>query len=149
MSRATASPPAKAGLTPPSPLEGNLIVFDGICLFCSGFARFMAQRDKTARFSFVNAHSQTGRALYLRHGLDPDLLETNIVVYEGQAYTGMASFTAAMSSLGWPWKAFMVLDFLPHGFADKLYDRIARNRYRLGRRTCPLPSKDLKDRLVD
>ena len=32
--------PAEAGFP-----DGNLIVFDGICVFCSGFARFMARHD--------------------------------------------------------------------------------------------------------
>lgn len=129
--------------------QGNLIVFDGICLVCSGFARFMARHDKTADFRFVDAQSETGRSLYEKYGLDADLMETNIVIVGGQAYTKMASFTAAMHSIGWPWKLLTVFDFLPIGVGNWLYDRIAQNRYRLGRRACPLPSKELKDRLID
>lgn len=129
--------------------KGNLIVFDGICLVCSGFARFMARHDKTADFRFVDAQSETGRSLYEKYGLDADLMETNIVIVDGLAYTKMASFTAAMHSIGWPWKLLTVFDFLPIGVGNWLYDRIAQNRYRLGRRACPLPSKELKDRLID
>ncbi len=142
---------AKVRPQPPLPrqLAGNLIVFDADCVLCSGFARFMARHDRHARFRFVNAHSDSGRMLYRHHGLDPDLMETNIVVIKGRAHTKMASFTAAMKSLGWPWRLLAVLDLLPHSFADWLYDRIARNRYRFGRRTCPLPSQDLKDRIID
>lgn len=127
----------------------NLIVFDADCIVCSGFARFMARHDKHAGFRFVTAQSGTGRALYDEHGLDPDLMETNIVIHDGHVYTKMASLAAAMRSLGWPWKAFAVLDLLPQQAADWLYDRIARNRYRFGRRSCPVPSQDLRDRLVD
>ena len=130
-------------------LPDNLIVFDGICVLCSGFACFVARHDRTAGFRFVDAHSQTGQALYRIHGLDPQKMETNIVICRGQAYTKMASFTAAMTSLGWPWKALMVLDLLPRELANWIYDRIARNRYRLGRRACPLPSKALRERLLD
>ncbi len=82
-------------------------------------------------------------------GLDPQKMETNIVICRGRAYTKMASFTAAMKSLGWPWKALTVLDLLPRRLTDWTYDRIAQNRYRLGRRTCPLPSAALKERLLD
>ncbi|MDN3720012.1 DCC1-like thiol-disulfide oxidoreductase family protein [Roseibium salinum] len=66
----------------------------------------MATHDKNAGFRFVDAHSETGRALYRRYGLDPDLMESNIVILDGNAYTRMASFTAAMRSLGWPWRLF-------------------------------------------
>lgn len=136
--------PAEAGFP-----DGNLIVFDGICVFCSGFARFMARHDRRAGFRFVDAHSSTGRALYRHLRLDPDLMQTNIVLLNGHAYTKMASFTVAMRSLGWPWRALAVLDLLPTKFANWVYDRIAQNRYRFGRRSCPLPSAELKERLID
>ncbi|MCK7614698.1 thiol-disulfide oxidoreductase DCC family protein [Roseibium sediminicola] len=129
--------------------QGNLIVFDGICVFCSGFARFMVKHDRRAGFRFVDAHSQTGRALYRLFDLDPDLMETNIVIHDGRVHTKMASFTAAMASLGWPWKALTVLNLLPRSLANWIYDRIAQNRYRFGRRACPLPSAELKERLID
>ena len=109
----------------------------------------MAAHDKHTGFSFVDAHSKTGRDLYQHFGLDPDLMETNIVILHNRAYTKMASFTAAISCLGWPWKALVVLNILPAQVADWLYDRIARNRYRIGRRKCPLPSAELKGRLLD
>lgn len=134
---------------PPAPQIGNLIVFDGNCVVCSGFARFMARHDKHVGFRFVNAHSGIGRTLYRQYGLDPDLMETNIVILNNRAHTKMASFTTAMRSLGWPWKMLQVLDVLPRFAADRFYDLIARNRYRLGRRTCPLPSKELRNRLID
>ncbi|ERP93755.1 hypothetical protein Q669_02570 [Labrenzia sp. C1B10] len=137
------APPALAHL------PDNLIVFDGICVLCSGFARFVARHDRTAGFRFVDAHSEIGQTLYRHHGLDPQKMETNIVICRGRAYTKMASFTAAMKSLGWPWKALTVLDLLPRRLADWTYDRIAQNRYLLGRRTCPLPSAALKERLLD
>ncbi len=140
----------KTGQRTADPLPGgNLIVFDGICTFCSSFARFMAKHDERAGYRFVNAHSDTGRALYRRYDLDPDLMETNIVIFNGRAYTRMASFTAAMTSLGWPWRALAILNLLPSRLSDWLYDRVAQNRYRFGRRACPLPSQALKDRLID
>ncbi|TYC51654.1 DUF393 domain-containing protein [Rhodobacterales bacterium] len=129
--------------------DRNLIVFDAHCILCSGFARFMANHDHHAGYRFVSAQSQRGQELYRRLGLDPALMETNIVMLNGRAYTKMASFTAAMKSIGWPWRVLTVLDILPRPFANWLYDRIARNRYRFGRRSCALPSKELKDRLLD
>lgn len=134
---------------PPADLGENLIVFDADCIVCSGFARFMATHDRKAGFRFVSATSETGRRLYERFRLDPDLLETNIVILDGRAYTKMASFAVAMKSTGWPWALLSVVDFLPRPLADWLYDRIARNRYAFGKRSCPLPAQELKDRLID
>jgi len=127
----------------------NLIVFDADCIVCSGFARFMASHDRNMGYRFVNAHSDHGHALYRRFGLDPDLMETNIVILDGRAFTKMASFCAAMKSLGWPWRLLALLDLLPVSFANWIYDRIAQNRYRFGKRSCQIPSQELKDRLLD
>ncbi|HHI71621.1 MAG TPA: DUF393 domain-containing protein [Rhodobacteraceae bacterium] len=127
----------------------DLIVFDGTCIFCSGFARFMARYDRKARFSFVTAQSEKGRELYRRYGLDPDLMETNIVIVDGVAHVKMAAFAAAVRAIGWPWRLFAVLGYIPQPLSDWLYDRIARNRYLFGRRKCVLPSEDLRGRIVD
>ncbi|WP_306142887.1 thiol-disulfide oxidoreductase DCC family protein [Roseibium sp. MMSF_3412] len=129
--------------------EANLIIFDADCIFCSGFARFMAKHDKQAEFRFVSARSDLGQRLYVKHGLDPDALETNIVVLDGQAYTKMASFAASMRSLGTPWSLLAIVNLLPVSLANWIYDRIARNRYAFGKRSCPLPSSELKDRFID
>jgi predicted DCC family thiol-disulfide oxidoreductase YuxK len=125
--------------------EGDLIVFDAACLFCSGFARFMHRHDRAGRFRFVTAQSPTGRALYRAHGLDPDRMETNIVITAGQAYIKLPAFAAAMRALGAPWSALSLFGRLP----DPFYDWIARNRYRLGRRDCTLPPPGMRARLIE
>jgi predicted DCC family thiol-disulfide oxidoreductase YuxK len=127
----------------------DLIVFDGKCIFCSGFARFMARWDKAERFRFVTAHSAVGRALYLEHGLDPDLMETNIVIVGGRAHVKMQAFAAAVGVLGWPWRGFAALGWLPKRISDPAYDWIARNRYRFGRQVCVMPTGALKARLIE
>jgi predicted DCC family thiol-disulfide oxidoreductase YuxK len=125
--------------------QGDLIVFDAACLFCSGFARFMHRWDRAGRFRFVTAQSATGRALYRAHGLDPDRMETNIVITGGQAHIKMPAFAAAMRALGAPWSALAVFGRVP----DPVYDWIARNRYRLGRRDCTLPPPGMRARLIE
>lgn len=129
--------------------QTDLIVFDGLCVYCSGFARFMARHDHAGRFRFVTAQSPMGRALYRREGLDPDEMSTNIVIVDGVAHVKTAAFAAAMRQLGWPWRAAAATGALPRPLADWFYDRVARNRYLFGRRDCPIPSADLRDRLVE
>ena len=130
-------------------LDHDLIVFDATCIFCSSFARFMARYDRKARFKFVTAQSETGRALYRTYELDPDLMETNIVIVNGRAHVKMAAFRVAMSTIGWPWRLFAVLGLIPQPLSDWLYDRIARNRYVFGRRKCVIPSEELRGRIVE
>lgn len=126
----------------------DLIVFDAACVFCSGFARFMHRHDQAGRFRFVTAQSDFGQVLYRRHGLDPVAMTTNIVITGGEAHVKMQAFAAAMAALGPPWRWLRLMRYLPAG--DWLYDRIARNRYRIaGRRDCALPPPDLRARLLE
>lgn len=127
----------------------DLIVFDGMCVFCSSFARFIVKHDAKQRFRFVTAQSDVGRKIYTAHGLNPDLMETNIVILDGSAHVRMAAFSAAMSALGWPWRALAVVNIIPRPIADWIYNRIANNRYRFGRSSCPLPSPELRARLIE
>ena len=129
----------------PSLPTGDLIVFDAACVFCSGFARLVHRFDRKGRFRFVTAQSQTGRALYIAHDLDPDLLLTNIVIKDGRAFTKMPAFAAAMRALGQPFALLSFTRLIP----DPVYDFIARNRYRLGRKACALPPPKMKARLIE
>ena len=132
-----------------TPHHTDLIVFDGTCIFCSGFVQFMSRHDKTGQFRLVTAQSATGRALYDLHNLDPDLMETNIVIVDGVPHVKLAAFTAAMQAIGWPWRTLAVLNLMPRPVANWLYDRIARNRYVFGRRARQMPSAELRGRLVE
>ena len=128
-----------------------LIVFDGVCVLCSGFARTVVRLDREERFRFTTAQSPLGEALYRQHGLRTDVYETNLVIVDGVAYTRMDSLVAVMDALGWPWRAARILHIMPRRLRDALYGVIARNRYTLfGRKdSCEIPSGALRDRIVD
>lgn len=146
----TVNEPPLAALLPAS-LEGrHLIVFDGVCVFCSGFVRTIMRLDRHDRFRFATAQSPLGEALFRHFGLPIDDYETNLVLVDGVAHQRLDGFIAAMAALGWPWRAARLLRLLPAGLRDRLYSLIARNRYRLfGRRErCDIPSKELRERLI-
>jgi predicted DCC family thiol-disulfide oxidoreductase YuxK len=127
-----------------------LIVFDGVCVLCSGFARTVVRLDRQNRFRFATAQSPLGEALYRKHGLRTDIYETNLVIIDGVAYTRMESLVAVMDTLGWPWRAAKVLMILPKPLRGWLYNRIAQNRYALfGRKdSCEIPSAELRARII-
>lgn len=41
-----------------------------------------------------------------------------------------AAFLQALTQLGWPWRALAIMQLFPRRLLDKLYDGVARNRYR-------------------
>lgn len=116
---------------PAFPDDKPLIVFDGVCIFCSGFAKFILKYDHHDRLNLCTAQSALGRALYIHYGLDPDNYETNIVIRDGRAHFKSDAFFEVMKLLGSGWPLFALLQIFPRRPRNWLYDRIARNRYKL------------------
>lgn len=129
----------------------DVIVFDGVCVLCSGFMHFVVAHDRARRFHFVVAQSPLGEALYAHHGLKHGDYDTNLVFLDGVLYEKFDAFLAVMQRLGWPWRALAVLHALPDRSKPWLYDRIARNRYAwFGRRDrCLVPDADLRARFIE
>lgn len=132
-------------------MSEDLIVFDGECVLCCGFFRFMLEHDHQERFVFATAQSPLGQVLYRDLGLPTDDFETNLVRVEGVTYQRLDAFAAAMGTLGWPWRALTALRHLPAALKDPAYHLIARNRYSLfGRhQSCMIPTPELRRRFAD
>ena len=132
-------------------IEGrDAIVFDGECVLCSGFFRFMLKRDRAGRFRYATAQSDLGQALYAALGLPTDFFETNLVIVDGRIYRKVDAFAAAMRALPAPWPVLGVAPWLPGWLKVPVYNVIARNRYHLfGRHdSCMVPDPALRARFL-
>ncbi|WP_421726010.1 thiol-disulfide oxidoreductase DCC family protein [Bauldia sp.] len=114
--------------------DDDVILYDGVCVFCSGWVRFVAGHDPSGRFRFTPIQSDYGRALAEAAGIDPDDPDTNAVVIGGTVLRRSDAALAVIGSLpGWRWAR--VGQWAPRWLRDGVYTLIARNRYRLfGRR---------------
>ncbi|HEV7391523.1 MAG TPA: DCC1-like thiol-disulfide oxidoreductase family protein [Burkholderiales bacterium] len=136
---------------PRFPDDGPLIVFDGLCIFCSAFIKMVLRHDRREAFRFVLAQSALGQALYQHYRLDTRVFETNLVIVDGRVYTKLDAFVQVAKRLALPWRLLAVVQVLPRFFADRLYDVIARNRYRLFGRTdhCMVPPQHVQTRFLE
>lgn len=135
---------------PDFPDDRPIIVFDGHCALCSGFARFVLRHDVSARYRLLPAQTPLGTALYRHYGLDPDDYRTNILLEGGRAYFKSEGSIRMFQGLGWPWRAAAVVRVLPRPWRDALYSVVARNRIRwFGRRdVCYLAEPGMADRFL-
>lgn len=119
----------------------GLILFDGVCVFCSRWVRFVIARDPQARFSFAPIQSQRGRALAKRFGIDPETPQTNAVIWNGRAWFKSDAALTVLGELEGT-RPLAGLKAVPRPIRDPVYDLIARHRYRLFGRTeiCMVPS---------
>ena len=135
----------------PAPDEPDgLILFDGVCVFCSRWVRFVIARDRARRFAFVPVQSVRGRALAECFGIDPEAPETNAVILDGRIFF---KSDAALSVLGAlpSTRPLALLKLAPRPLRDLVYDLVAANRYRIFGRTasCMAPSPEDRARFPD
>lgn len=134
----------------PAPDEPDgLILFDGVCVFCSRWVRFVIDRDPEQRFRFLPIQSEAGRALAIRYGIDPEVPQTNAVVWGGLIYFKSDAALTVLGALP-KTRALAALKAVPRLLRDPAYDLIARNRYAIFGRTdaCMVPSAEDRARFL-
>ena len=131
--------------------EHPIIIFDGYCALCSGWANFVLRHDHKGRYRLLAAQSPLGAALYRHYGLDPQDYETNILVADGLAWFKSEGSIRMAEGLGFPWSTAAMFRVLPLRLREVLYEAVARNRFRLfgKRENCYLPPTGYKDRFLD
>lgn len=125
-----------------------MIVFDGICVLCNGWVRFLLRRDR-GRYRFASMQSESGRALLSAHGLDVDDPSSFLLVEEGRAWTDTEAIRRVLSGLGGAWRIAALIGLVPRFLRDPLYRIIARNRYRwFGTTACTVPDPSQRSRFL-
>lgn len=135
----------------PPRVEGTaVVVFDGVCVLCNGWVRFLLKHDRARRYRFAAMQSASGRQLLLAHGLDPDDPASFLLVDEDRTWRDTDALQQVLVGLGGAWRAARVLHLVPVQWRDPLYRAIARNRYRwFGRHDrCYLPTAEHQDRFL-
>jgi predicted DCC family thiol-disulfide oxidoreductase YuxK len=130
--------------------DDDVILFDGVCVFCSRWVQFVLRRDTAARFRFTTIQSAYGTRLAQALGIDADDPDTNAVVHGGVAYFKSDGALTVLSCLpGWSW--VRVLFGVPRPLRDAVYNVVARNRYRIFGKydACIVPDAELRARVLE
>jgi predicted DCC family thiol-disulfide oxidoreductase YuxK len=88
---------------PAFPDDRPIIIFDGHCVLCSRFARFVLRHDRRGVFRLTAAQTPLGQSLFRHIGLDPVNFETNVLLEDGQAYFKSDGTIRMFVHLGFPW----------------------------------------------
>jgi predicted DCC family thiol-disulfide oxidoreductase YuxK len=130
--------------------DDDVILYDGVCIFCSRWVRFVAKRDVARRFRFTAIQSPYGIRLAQAFGIDPADPDTNAVIHGGEArFKSDAALTVLGRLPRWRW--VKVLFAVPRPLRDAIYNLVARNRYRIFGRyeDCFVPDADMQARVLE
>ena len=130
--------------------DDDVILYDGVCVFCSRWIRFIAARDEDGRFRFTAIQSPYGTRLAQAFGIDPLDPDSNAVIHGGVArFKSDAALTVLSRLPGWGW--VRALRLFPKPLRDAVYNLVARNRYRIFGKyeQCFVPDAAFRDRVME
>jgi predicted DCC family thiol-disulfide oxidoreductase YuxK len=119
--------------------DDDVILYDGVCVFCSQWIRFVAARDTSRRFRFTAIQSAYGTRLAQAFGIDG-----------GVAWFKSDGALTVLSSLpGWGWARGLLA--VPKPLRDAVYNLVARNRYRIFGKyeECFVPDAEFRARVME
>lgn len=130
----------------------KIILFDGVCNLCNRTIQRIVKRDKEDVFRFAALQSEIGKKLVSERNIDTAKVDSIILIEPGVAY--YTKSTAALK-IGRHLKGYRtissVLNLIPSGLRNIVYDFVARNRYKwYGKKDkCMIPTPELKAKFLD
>jgi predicted DCC family thiol-disulfide oxidoreductase YuxK len=134
------------------PKDKKIILFDGVCNLCNGALTFIIKHDKKDIFRFASLQSEIGKKLVEDRGMNPEDLDSIILIDPGFAYYRKSTAALEISrELSGGYSFLKNFLFIPEGLRDGIYNFVANNRYKwYGKKeSCMIPTPELKSKFID
>jgi predicted DCC family thiol-disulfide oxidoreductase YuxK len=127
-----------------------VILFDGVCNFCSGMVNFIIRQDKNKKFRFAALQSDAGQKLLKEYNLPVENFESFILIDKGKVYKSSTAGLRLYNQLPWYWKWTQLFWIFPAFIRNGVYNFIAKHRYKwFGKKdSCMVPTADIKSRFL-
>lgn len=130
----------------------DIILYDGVCVFCNKWVSFIIKNDKNKKFKFASIQSNFAKNILEEIGASRKCIDTIFVLKSDVFFTKFRASTYALYRVNKLFIFAYSLNFIfPKIFLDFFYDLFGSNRYKIFGKyeTCPLPDPKIKDRFLD
>ncbi len=129
---------------------GSIILFDGVCNLCNGAVQFVIRHDRKNRFLFGALQSEAAHKILEPFGVDPDGVNSFILVEQGRLYYRSTGALRVLKGLGGWLKWGYGLIIIPAFIRDAVYNLVANKRYRwFGKKDqCMVPTPELQKKFL-
>ena len=112
--------------------------------------RRLIQHDKKNAFRFAAIQSEAGRVRYQRLGLDPENINTFVLINRQKAWIKSDAALEVAKILGGKWRWLIFCVFIPRPIRNFFYDRFAQYCVHfMGRhQSCGVPLEAVRDRFL-
>lgn len=131
-----------------------VLLYDGVCGVCNRSVQTILRHDRHGTLRFAALDSDFARAVIERH---PDLQDIDSMVFvdnpgrpDERVSVRSAGALEVVRYLAGPFRLLLAARIIPAGIRDRLYDRFAAVRYRIGGKhdTCPVPAPEVRARFL-
>ncbi|RDI45783.1 thiol-disulfide oxidoreductase DCC family protein [Falsibacillus pallidus] len=128
----------------------GIILFDGVCNFCDSSVQFIMKRDSKEYFKFASLQSEIGQKLLKEYQASKGL-DSVVLIENNRLYVESDAALAICRHLDGPWKLLWGLKIIPAPIRNKIYQFIAKNRYKwFGQKeACRIPSPKERKRFLE
>lgn len=128
----------------------RIILFDGVCHFCSQSVQFIIKRDPDRIFRFASLQSEAGVKLLKTSGLDENV-NSFVFIDDGKCYLKSEAALRVAKHLTGFWKFLSIFLIVPRPIRDFVYQFVAKHRHKFFRKQerCLLPTTELRERLIE
>ena len=127
-------------------MKKDIIVFDGLCVMCNSFLKWVLENDKDDKYLFANIQSDFyTKSMDINKSIDSIILiKENNIFYESEAIKYI------LKDLDKFFLLRLVLNVTPKFISNFFYKIIANNRYKIfGKKDkCELPNKNLLSKFL-
>ncbi|WP_339647762.1 thiol-disulfide oxidoreductase DCC family protein [uncultured Salegentibacter sp.] len=134
------------------PKDKKIVLFDGVCNLCNSAVTFIIEHDKKDVFRFASLQSEIGRKLVEERGMDPEELDSIVLIDPGVAYYRKSTAALEISrELSGGYSLLKNFLFIPESLRDGIYNFIANKRYKwYGKKeSCMISTPELKSKFLD
>ena len=126
----------------------EIIIYDGVCILCNNFIRYILKKDHNSHFKVTNLQSNFTKTKY------PEVLEVDsvaVILSSGQILQKSKAVYYIFNKIKILFILRAVIFIFPTFLSNIIYDFIALTRYKLfGKYTsCPVIEGHIKNRVIE
>ena len=128
--------------------NGNIIiVFDGYCVLCENFVKWVAKKDKDFKIRFTTFESN-----YINKNYSEIKLKNSVVVIDSnnKFFRKSGAVILCLRTIDYNKSLLSILEILPRPMLDVVYSLVAVLRYKMfgKKKKCSLPSNIFSERIL-
>ncbi len=124
----------------------DIIVFDGLCVMCNSFFKWVLKNDKNDKYLFANIQSN-----FYKNNMDINKsIDSIVLIKENNIFYESEAIKYILKDLDKFFLLRLVLNVTPKFISNFFYKIIANNRYKIfGKKDkCELPNKNLLSKFL-